>query len=192
MDVVFFRAIAKFITDALVSYPVNVFIDEEVNREDKYPAIYMIDIDEEQEALGCGRVDWKERVVDEKDISNVVKTGKIYNYKPTVRFTVVSPGDTNDTGGALVSKIAKDLDHAFVDLKKKLATVALVDPVSDDEIILTYIKQLSLVSLPPDIGGEPVLYQRALSFRFTYQWHYEQAVANTMKRIIVVYPTELT
>lgn len=184
MDLVFFRAMAKFIKDNLPTPDMNVFIDEEVNRQQKYPAIYMIDIDEDQEPQGCGRVDFKERDVEEK----VIKTGKMYDYKPTVRFTIVAPQSITETGGSIVARLAKELDQTFIALKKKLKKVDLIDPISLQKLILTYIKYLGQVSLPPDVGGDPVLYQRALSFRFTYQWNYEQDVDHAFENIIMVYP----
>jgi hypothetical protein len=160
---------------------VRCYADETANTQHKYPCFYLTEIDTKRQPLGCGRVDYVER----GDGGQVVKNAKLYEYKTVIRFQCEVPSDVARSGSEIVADLTKQIDLLFLEAVKSREKIIFADPVTGEQQVIVSIFPVSAADVPPDTGGEPVLYRRAASFRFIHRHIREESVKHTMDNIHV-------
>ena len=173
------RALAVYVEEKIPG--ARCYADETANEQHKYPCFYLTEIDDKRKPLGCSRVDYVERDSQGKVTANA----KLYEYETVIRFQCEAPSNVTRSGAQIVADLTKRLDLLFLETVKSRQKITFADPVTSEPQEIVGIFSTSLMDIPPDTGGEPVLYRRAVSFKFVHRHVREEAVEHTMDRIHV-------
>ena len=173
------RAVAHIIEQNLPG--VRCFASEAVNEDRYYPCVYITEIERKRGPLGCGRVDYVEREPTRK----VIKNGKIYEYRTSLRLLIEAAGDGSVSAAEQAHEIDKDLDRMFLEAVKSKQKIVFSDPETGDNMQVVGIHFITAADVPAETESEPLLFRRAVTYRFVHRLHLEEAVERTIDRVLI-------
>lgn len=171
------RAIAGLITAAIPE--LFAFGDELANRQKRYPELLIVEIDSERRPFGAGR----EAHVVRSPEGTLTARGRMVAEHIDLRLTLSAPGDSERNGSEIVADLARSVTAALEALIHERPRRVVTDPVTGEDQHVVGLRILGTQDLPPDFGGEPFLYRKAITIRVRRQEAQERPVEHTIDRI---------
>ena len=177
------RATANIIENNLQN--IKCFANETANELNYYPCIYISEIERKQKVFGTGKADYTKRDYTGKTVQKT----KIIEYHTVLRFLIEATGfigksDISEKPAALqVHEIDNSLSRLFIKIKRGKNIVQFTDPETSKNLNVTDIQFVTSTDIPEEINVEPIIFRRALSYKFIHRYYFEQSIDHTIETI---------
>ena len=183
------RAIAEFIETGITD--VKCFASENANKHKLYPCIYITELERKEKVFGAGLTDYIKRTfLNNSNNSNSSNTlnkaqskGKIIEYHTTFRFVINAVGNSNESEGEQAHRIDKELNQLFINAVHGEEKVRFIDSKNMKDMNVTGINFVNALDIPELADMEPLIFRRAITYKFIHRFYFEKPVEYTIDDI---------
>ncbi len=181
------KTLACWITDRVVG--LNAFKDDLafISAGSPYPYLLITEVSTTKRNLGTGI--WDTCFLLNGGESHLqVKAIKEH---VVLRFTIRAASNTTDNGNDLVADTCRQIEDLLFELCRSGSIDLPIPDTSPEETIhVERVVFQGRADIAPDEGGEPFVYQKALTYLFVVHRLYEQEISDKFETINIEYDEE--
>ena len=174
------RAIAEFIETKIID--AKCFASENANKNKLYPCIYITELEQKEKVFGAGLIDYIKRTFSNNS-NKVQSKGKIIEYHTSLRFVINAAGNENESAAEQAHRIDKEINQLFIKVVRNEQKFRFIDSKNMEDMNVIRIYFVNAADVPEYADIEPLIFRRALTYKFIHRFYFEKPVEHTIDDI---------